>query len=112
LERLGRVLRHIAEGKVRITRQKALIERLVAKDHDVRLAEGTLHNLIETQEIFELYRQTILNAVDRNRAMDLDEPTGCPYPQCQDHRDWQRLVGVANAPKSPPRSPAALGGRT
>ena len=73
LERLGRVQRHIAEGRRRITRQKALIERLEAKGHDVKVAEGTLHNLIEIQEIFEQYRRTILDAVDRNRAMDLHE---------------------------------------
>ena len=77
-ERLGRVQHHIAEGRRRITRQKALIERLEAKGHDVKVAEGTLHNLIEIQEIFEQYRRTILDAVDRNRAMDLHEPTWCP----------------------------------
>ena len=75
LERLGSVQHHIAEGRRRITRQKVLIERLEAKGHDVKVAEGTLHNLIEIQEIFEQYRRTILNAVDRNRAMDLHELT-------------------------------------
>jgi hypothetical protein len=79
-ERLGRVQHHIAEGRRRITRQKALIERLEAKGHDVKVAQGTLHNLIEIQEIFEQYRRTILNAVDRNRAMDLHEATACPIP--------------------------------
>jgi hypothetical protein len=80
LERLGRVQHHIAEGRRRITRQKALIERLEAKGHDVKVAEGTLHNLIEIQEIFEQYRRTILDAVDRNRAIDLHEPNACPIP--------------------------------
>jgi hypothetical protein len=67
LERLGRVQRYIAESRDRITRQKALIERLVAKGDDVRFAEGTLRNLVEIQRIYEQYRQVIVDAMHRNQ---------------------------------------------
>jgi hypothetical protein len=88
LERLSRVRRHIADGRDRIARQRALIERLATNGHDVRLAENTLHNLVEIQEILEQYRLTILNAIDRNRAMNLHEPSArAPYAQCHDDGD-------------------------
>jgi hypothetical protein len=76
LERLAKVQYNIAEGRGRIRRQKALIERLVAGDHDVRLAENLLRNLIEINELLERYRRTILDAIHRNRAMDLHQPSG------------------------------------
>jgi hypothetical protein len=75
LERLAKVQHNIAEGRGRIRRQKALIERLVAGDHDVRLAENLLRNLIEVNELLERYRRTILDAIHRNRAMDLQQPS-------------------------------------
>jgi hypothetical protein len=75
LERLAKVQHNIAEGRGRIRRQKALIERLVAGDHDVGLAENLLRNLIEINELLERYRRTILDTIRRNRAMDLHEPS-------------------------------------
>jgi hypothetical protein len=65
-ERLSDVQRHLAEGSRRIALQKALIENLIAKGQDVRLAERTLSNLFEIQRILEQYRQVVLNGIDRN----------------------------------------------
>jgi hypothetical protein len=48
--------------------QNALIETLIAKGHDLRLAERTLNNLVEIQRIFEQYRGSIVDAIDRNKS--------------------------------------------
>jgi hypothetical protein len=66
-ERLSKLQRHITEGNHRIAMQKALIERLRANGHDIRLAERTLNNLSEIQRILEHHRQCVLNAMDRSR---------------------------------------------
>jgi hypothetical protein len=55
VERLDKVRRHIDEGNQRISSQKSLIERLSTNDHDTRLAERTLGNLVEIQRLFEEY---------------------------------------------------------
>jgi hypothetical protein len=68
-ERLGNVQCQIAEGRRRIEIQQAVVERLTANGQDVELAKNTLSNLVEIQRIFEQYRQTILDATDRNRAI-------------------------------------------
>ena len=67
-ERLSNLQRHITEGKRRIELQKALIERLRANGHDIRLAERTLNNLFEIQRVFEHHRQVVLDAMDRDRS--------------------------------------------
>jgi hypothetical protein len=54
-ERLNRILRYIDEGNDRIASQKSLIERLRTNDHDTRLAERTLGNLVDIQRLFEEY---------------------------------------------------------
>jgi hypothetical protein len=54
-ERLNKLRRYIDEGNDRIASQKSLIERLRASDHDTRLAERTLGNLVEIQRLFEEY---------------------------------------------------------
>jgi hypothetical protein len=59
-ERLGKLQRYIDEGSRRIALQKALIENLVAKGHDVSLAKRTLNSLVEIQRIFEQYREAIV----------------------------------------------------
>jgi hypothetical protein len=74
LERLGKVQHHIGEGRARIARQKILIERLVANGHDARFAENLLRNFIEVNEILERHYRTILDAIRRSQAMDLNEP--------------------------------------
>jgi hypothetical protein len=66
-ERLSNLQRYIDEGSRRIALQKALIENLIAKGHDLRLAERTLGNLVEIQRLFERYRETIVDALDRNK---------------------------------------------
>ena len=81
LERLGKVQHDIAENRGRITRQKVLIDRLGANGHDVMPAESLLRNLIEINEILERYRRTILGAISRNRAMDLNEHFRAPCAQ-------------------------------
>jgi hypothetical protein len=70
-ERLGRVQRYLDEGSRRIALQKALIENLITKGHDVSLAKRTLHNLVEIQRIFEQYCEAIVDAIDRNKARAL-----------------------------------------
>ena len=59
-ERLGKLQRYIDEGSRRIALQKALIENLIAKGHDVSLAKRTLNSLVEIQRIFEQYREGIV----------------------------------------------------
>jgi hypothetical protein len=66
-ERRKSVHRHSAEGRRRIEMQKALIAKLKSDGKDVRLAESALSNLVETQRIFEHYRQVVLDAIDRDR---------------------------------------------
>jgi predicted KAP-like P-loop ATPase len=67
IERLSNLQRYIEEGSRRMALQKALIENLVAKGHDLRLAERTFNNLVEIQRIFEQYRGSIFDAIDRNK---------------------------------------------
>ena len=59
-ERLSKLQRYIDEGNRRIALQKVLIENLIAKGHDLRLAKRTLNNLVEIQRIFEQYREGIV----------------------------------------------------
>jgi hypothetical protein len=69
-ERLSNLQRYIDEGGRRIALQKALIENLIAKGHDLRLAQRTLRtlsNLVEIQRLFERHRETIVDTLDRNK---------------------------------------------
>jgi hypothetical protein len=68
-ERLSNVHRHIADGRRRIELQKALIAKLKADGKDVSPAENTLNNLTETEKILEQYRQVVLDAIQRRRAI-------------------------------------------
>ena len=45
-KQLGRVQRQIAEGRRRIEKQQAVVEKLRANGQDVELAENTLSNLV------------------------------------------------------------------
>jgi hypothetical protein len=66
-ERLSNLQRYIDEGSRRIALQKALIENLIAKGHDLRLAQRTLSNPVEIQGLFERHRETIVDTVDRTK---------------------------------------------
>lgn len=67
-EQLSNIQRHIIEGRRQIERQKAVLEILTTKGHDVRPAEHTLRNLVEIQRILEQHRQALLDSSDRNRS--------------------------------------------
>ena len=67
LEQLGKIDRHLAESRVRISAQKNLIERLRTNGRDTEPAEFLLSNLVGIQEIFERHRQIIVDSLNRNR---------------------------------------------
>ena len=73
-KQVGNVQRQIAEGRRRIEKQQAAVEKLRANGQDVELAENALSNLVEIQRIFEQHRQAILDATDRNRAIGRRSP--------------------------------------
>jgi hypothetical protein len=75
-KQLSNILRQIAEGRRRIEIQKGVIESLAIGGQDVGPAEKALGNLLEIQRIFEQCRHAILDAAERNRAMDMTLPRG------------------------------------
>jgi len=58
---LAQADQHIAGVKERINKQQELIERLVAKGHSVRDAEGFLFALNGALSAFERHRRLILD---------------------------------------------------
>jgi DNA-binding CsgD family transcriptional regulator len=56
-------------GKVRelVARERGLVGRLEGRGNDTRLAIATLAALLEMQDLFERYRNLILDALDENR---------------------------------------------
>ncbi|HKB22363.1 MAG TPA: hypothetical protein VKC99_06200 [Methyloceanibacter sp.] len=61
LARLAQADQHIAGAKERIDKQQKFIERLAAKGHSMRDAEGFLSALTGVLSAFESHRLLILN---------------------------------------------------
>jgi hypothetical protein len=59
--RLAQADQHIAGAKERIDKQRKLIERLTARGHSVRDAEGFLSALTGVLSAFESHRLLVLN---------------------------------------------------
>jgi hypothetical protein len=75
---LAQAVRHAAEGRRIIVRQRALIERLRAKGHSTLEAEDTLDLFLRSQAIFEDDLHRLENKGQRNAAgtpMAHDQPS-------------------------------------
>lgn len=70
-EHLDRVDCHIGQGRERIARQRTLVGQLESHGSDARVAVALLAALVELLDLFEKYRNAILDALDRGR---LSEP--------------------------------------
>ncbi len=67
LEQLDCADRQIGHVRELVARQRALVSRLEARGNDTRLDIATLASLLEMQDLFERYRNLILDELDRNR---------------------------------------------
>jgi DNA-binding CsgD family transcriptional regulator len=72
-EQLDRADLHIDHVRERVVRQRALVDRLERRGGEARVAVALLAGFVELLDLFERYRNLILDALDRNR---LAEPGG------------------------------------
>jgi DNA-binding CsgD family transcriptional regulator len=69
-EQLDRVDLHIDHGRGRVVQQRALVDRLERRGGDARVAVALLAGLVELVDLFERYRNLILDALDRNQLTE------------------------------------------
>lgn len=67
VEQLDEIERAIAKGEERIEQQRTLVEVMECNGRDPTVAKALLENLTQIQAMFEQYRQTMLDAIERNR---------------------------------------------
>jgi hypothetical protein len=65
LEQLDLIDARIASGHRLIARQRALVTRLAQDGHDIQSASKILASLTHAQTLFEVYRQQIVDMLDR-----------------------------------------------
>jgi two-component system sensor kinase FixL len=64
-EQLEMVTQHIAEISARINRQRDIMQMRLSNGEEAELSHKTLNNLIELKEQYELFRDQLLNSLDR-----------------------------------------------
>jgi DNA-binding CsgD family transcriptional regulator len=94
-EQLDRVDRQIDHARERVVQQRALVDRHERRGGAARVAVALLASLVELLDLFERYRNLILDALDRNRLSEPGGHGGRSHPHGLTRREIEVLHHVS-----------------